>query len=73
MAEKNRTGRLLAGIDYREETPKVCCQTEEMTEPEVLPLDFTGQSGHRACFLRILSALKRFGRKEDIRASRICW
>ena len=71
MAEKNRTGRLLAGIDYREETPKVCCQTEEMTEPEVLPLDFTGQSGHRACFLRILSALKRFGRKEDIRASLI--
>ena len=50
MAEKNRTGRLLAGIDYREETPKVCCQTEEMTEPEVLPLDFTGQSGHRHVF-----------------------
>lgn len=63
------SGTIHAGIDYREEYPKVCCQTEQMKEPLVLSLDFTGQSGHAACFRKILSALKRYGDKERIRAA----
>lgn len=60
---------LIAGIDFREECPQVCYQTAQMKEPELLPLDFGGQMGRSACFRKILSALKRFGRKEDIRAA----
>ena len=71
MAGKNGTGRLFAGIDCRGEKPAVCYQTDEMQEPQVLPLDLTGQDGRKACFLRILSVLKRFGKKEDILAALI--
>lgn len=60
---------LIAGIDFREEYPQVCYQTSQMKEPELLPLDFSGQPGRSACFRKILSALKRFGKKEDIRAA----
>ena len=63
------SGRLRAGIDYREEYPVVCYQTGQMQEPQTLPLDFGGQAGHTACFRRILSALKRYGKKEAICAA----
>lgn len=69
MIIKNENGLLLAGIDYRKEYPKVCYQTEDMQEPKELPLDFTGQTGRSACFRRILSVLKRYGKKENIRAA----
>lgn len=65
----NESGQICAGIDYREAYPKVCYQTGQMKEPQELPLDFGTQTGHAACLRRILSALKRFGRKEDIRAA----
>lgn len=60
---------LIAGIDFREEYPLVCYQTVQMKEPELLPLDFSGLSGRTACFRKILSGLKRFGAKENIRAA----
>lgn len=60
---------LIAGIDFREEQPNVCYQDSQMKEPVQLPLDFGGQSGRSACFRKILSALKRFGKKADIRAA----
>lgn len=60
---------LAAGIDFRGEEPKVCYQTAQMKEPEALALDFRGQTGRTACFRKILTNLKRFGRKEDIRAA----
>ena len=59
---------LLAGIDFCGEYPKVCYQDAQMKEPEYLPLDFGGCFGQAACFRKILSALKRFGKKEGIRA-----
>lgn len=68
---KERNHVFLAGIDYRGECPKVCYQTEEMKEPKELPLDFGNQTGRTACFRRILSALKRYGRKEELRAALI--
>lgn len=64
-----KTGPLLAGIDYRMECPKVCYQTPDMQEPKALPLDFGGETGRAACFRRILSALKRYGRKETLQAA----
>lgn len=60
---------LVAGIDFRGERPAVCYQDSKMKEPQPLPLDFTGQAGRVACFRKILSALKRFGKKEEIRAA----
>ena len=69
MKMTNGREMLIAGIDFREEWPEVCYQTAQMKEPELLPLDFTAQTGRSACFRKILSALKRFGRKEDIRAA----
>lgn len=65
----NEKERLLAGIDCSGEIPGVCYQTEQMKEPQRLPLDFERQAGHAAWFRRILSALKRYGRKESIRAA----
>lgn len=65
----NGNGTLCAGIDYRGTCPGVCYRTEQMKEPETLPLDFGGQAGHTDCFRKILSALKRYGRKEEIRAA----
>lgn len=67
MRMTNGRELLIAGIDFREECPQVCYQSARMKEPELLPLDFQGQQGKGACFLKILSALKRFGKKEDIR------
>ncbi|MBS6396236.1 MAG: hypothetical protein KH452_03650 [Clostridiales bacterium] len=69
MKITNGYERLWAGIDFRGEYPEVCYQTAQMKEPELLPLDFGGRSGRGACFRKILSALKRYGRKEDIRAA----
>lgn len=69
MTMINGSGRLIAGIDFRGEHPTVCYQDSGMKEPQQLPLDFTGQPGRIACFRKILSALKRFGKKEDIRAA----
>lgn len=69
MKMTNGCETLIAGIDFREEYPQVCYQTAQMKEPELLPLDFGAQMGRSACFRKILSALKRFGRKEDIRAA----
>ncbi len=68
MSTQNKK-RFLAGIDYRNECPRVCYWTEEMKEPAELPLDFGMQTGRTACFRRILSALKRYGAKEDLRAA----
>lgn len=62
-------GAVYAGIDYREEFPRVCYQTPEMKEPQVLPLEFGGQGSRAACFRKALSALKHYGRKEEIFAA----
>ena len=40
MKMTNGQARLLAGIDFREVYPCVCYQTEQMKEPEALPLGF---------------------------------
>lgn len=69
MKSADGIGRLWAGIDYREECPRVCYQTEQMKEPQELPLDFGKQSGRTACLRKILSALKRYGKKEEIRVA----
>lgn len=69
MKSANGSGWLCAGIDYREEHPKVCYQTEQMKEAQELPLDFEKQTGRAACLRKILSALKRYGKKEGIRAA----
>lgn len=69
MENANESGQLFAGIDYREKDPKVCYWTGQMKEPLELPLDFGEQTGHVACLRRILSALKRYGKKENIRAA----
>lgn len=61
--------QLAAGIDFREEIPQVCYQTAQMKEPGLLPLDFGGQTGRGACFRKILSNLKKFGQKENIKAA----
>lgn len=71
MRMTNGCEPLCAGIDFRKEVPEVCYQTVHMREPELLPLDLDGFDGRGACFRKILSALKRFGRKEDIAASLI--
>lgn len=68
MKMTNGCEMLCAGIDYRSDTPTVCYQMARMKEPEFLPLDFAGKDSRGACFRKILSALKRFGRKEDIQA-----
>lgn len=60
---------LTAGIDCRKEIPVVCYQTVRMKEPQHLPLDFGGQTGRGAVFRKILSGLKHYGKKEDIRAA----
>ena len=69
MEKTSGSGRICAGIDYREGRPRVCYQTEQMKEPQELPLNFEKQTGHAACLRKILSALKRYGKKEDIRAA----
>lgn len=69
MTMINGSELLIAGIDFRKEHPVVCYQDSQMKEPQHLALDFGGQSGRTACFRKILSALKRFGKKEDIRAA----
>lgn len=63
------SGWLLAGVDFREETPNVCYQTEQMKEPERLPLDFGACKGRQGVFRKILSALKKFAPKEQLRAA----
>lgn len=69
MIMTNGSELLIAGIDFRGEYPVVCYQDSQMKEPQHLPLDFGGQSGRNACFRKVLSALKRFGKKENIRAA----
>lgn len=69
MKIMNGNEPLLAGVDFREEQPVVCYQAPQMKEPEYLPLDFDGHVGRGACFRKILSALKRYGNKENIRAA----
>lgn len=69
MRETNDREILLAGIDFREEYPRVCYRTGQMKEPEPLPLDFSGYVGRSGCFRKILTSLKRFGKKENIRAA----
>lgn len=69
MKNTDENGQIFAGIDFRGDYPKVCYQTEQMGEPQELPLDFGAQTGYAACLRKILSALKRYGRKEDIRAA----
>lgn len=59
---------VIAGIDFRKEIPQVCYQTGDRKEPAYLPLEYEKLSGHTACFCKILSALKRFEKKENIRA-----
>ena len=68
---EKESGTVFAGIDCREAFPKVCYQTREMKEAQVLPLDFSGHKGRDACFRKVLSALKRYGKKEEIRAAMI--
>ena len=58
MEKTSGSGRICAGIDYREGRPRVCYQTEQMKEPQELPLNFEKQTGHAACLRKILSALK---------------
>lgn len=67
--KKEKAEVFLAGIDCREECPKVCYQTGEMQEPKALPLDFGEETGRTARFRKILSALKRYGRKEILKAA----
>ncbi len=69
MRMMNGRELLVAGIDFRMEYPQVCYQSARMKEPELLPLGFKDQEGRTACFLKILSALKRFAKKEDICAA----
>jgi len=69
MKMTNGCELLTAGIDFRGEIPTVCYQTAQMKEPEPLALDFSGQTGRGACFRKILSNLKRFGQKENMRAA----
>lgn len=69
MENANGSGQLCAGIDYREKDPRVCYWNSQMKEPQELPLDFGEQAGHVACLRRILSALKRYGKKQNIRAA----
>lgn len=59
---------VFTGIDFLKEVPKVCYQTAQMKEPEPLPLDFSSCEDRTGCFRKILSALKRYGKKEKIRA-----
>ena len=69
MKMTNGQARLLAGIDFREVYPCVCYQTEQMKEPEALPLDFRTCSGRQGMFRKILSALKKFAPKEQFQAA----
>ena len=69
MKMTNGQARLLAGIDFREVSPCVCYQTEQMKEPEALPLDFRTCSGRQGMFRKILSALKKFAPKEQLQAA----
>ncbi len=69
MKITNGFEKLYAGIDFRKQIPEVCYQTAEMKESQLLPMDFGGQTNRSACFRKILSTLKRYGRKEDIRAA----
>ena len=62
---------VIAGIDFRKEIPQVCYQTGDRKEPAYLPLEYEKLSGHTACFCKILSALKRFEKKENIRFYRL--
>ena len=59
-------GEICAGIDFLKETPKVCYQTAQMKDPEPLPLDFSSCMDNKSCFRKILSALKRYGKKEEL-------
>lgn len=59
-------GTVYAGVDYRGAFPGVCYQTPDMKEPQVLPLDFGGQDSRGACFRKVLSALRHYGKKEEI-------
>ncbi|HBN57374.1 MAG TPA: hypothetical protein DD414_11430 [Lachnospiraceae bacterium] len=68
MDMEDKNGSLYVGIDCQKETPGVCCQDAQMKEAQVLPLDF-GECGTRAaCFRKVLSALKKYGKKEKIHA-----
>lgn len=69
MKITNGFQKLYAGIDYRGELPEVCYQTSQMKEPQILPLDFGGQMNRGACFRKILSNLRHYAGKENIRAA----
>lgn len=67
MDTENKGSSLYVGIDCQKETPGVCYQDAQMKEAQVLPLDFGGCDTRTACFRKILSALKKYGKKERIR------
>lgn len=69
MLLSNGKEMLIVGIDFRGAYPEVCFQTGNMKEPQYLPLDFEGRTGRGACYRKVLSALKRFGAREAIRAA----
>lgn len=58
--------KVCAGIDFQKEVPNVCVWTAQMKEPEPLSLDFSGCADRKSCFRKILSALKRYEKKEMI-------
>lgn len=68
MDTENKDSGLYVGIDYQKETPEVCYQDVQMKEAQVLLLDFGGCDTRTACFRKILSALKKYGKKEKIHA-----
>ncbi len=69
MNQVGENGILCVGIDYRGDIPGVCYQTAQMKEPQELPLNFEEKTGRTGCYRKILSALRRYGRKENIWAS----
>ncbi len=69
MAVIKNDAILYAGIDFREKYPTVCYQAGAMKEPECVPLDFRELRGRTAYFRKILTALKRYGKREEIHAA----
>lgn len=56
-----------AGVDFRQNYPKLCYKNAESKEVKYLPLDFEKYKGKTACFQKILSTLKRFGDLEELK------
>lgn len=56
-----------AGVDFRQEYPKLCYKNAESKEVKYVPLDFEKYKGKTACFQKILSTLKRFGDLEELK------